>query len=698
MAVVLAGLAGACSQPVRQPAPTPGTRPDIVLISIDTLRADRVGVGLTPVLDALAARGARFLNARTVAPLTLPAHVTLMTGVRPPTHGVRLNGVHRFEGAPAAVASRLREAGYRTAAFVGAYVLDRRFGLDQGFDTYDDEIPRRSGASERLEAERRGEVVVDRALAWLRAQTATAAARESSGSQARAPHAGPPLFLWVHLYDPHAPYEPPAEFLARAGGKAYDGEVAYADAQVGRLLDTLDRSGRARAVVVVAGDHGESLGEHGEPTHGMLLYESAMRAPLIIAGPGVPAAARAEPVSLVDVAPTILRVARLEPSGTSEGRDLLAPPASEAPAIYGETEYPRLAGWSPLASLTGARWKLVDAPVPELYDVSADPGEETNLAASQPAVVNGMRARLGELRAHEATRPAGTVAPDAAARLRALGYVAGPVTGAPSGGGENPAAMMPVWAAFESALGDLSRGNASRALGQLASLAREHPDAPVFQTTFARALADRGRHREALTIYRRAVARWPDDSMLFHDLAVAARASGERDEARRAERAALALDDRNALAHNGLGLLLVEAGEPRAAAAFERACALDPTNAQYLVHLGNAHRDASDATAAGDAYRRALAIDGSLADALNGLAVVLVQSGRPREAIPLLERALAREPGLVEARLNLGIAAQEAGDLARARTAYAEVLRAPARFARERRAAAALLRSLPATR
>jgi tetratricopeptide (TPR) repeat protein len=448
----------------------------------------------------------------------------------------------------------------------------------------------------------------------------------------------------------------------------------------------------------VAGDHGESLGEHGEPTHGMLLYEPAMRVPLIVAGPGVPAATRSEPVGLIDVAPTILRLAGLEPAGSSEGRDLLSAPP-EAPAIYGETEYPRLAGWSPLASLTGARWKLVDAPAPELYDISIDPAERTNVAESQQAVVRGMRARLVELRAQQVSHPAGEVAPDVAARLRTLGYVAGPARPVTGGAGRNPASMMPVWAAFESALGELSRSDASRALGRLAALAREHPDAPVFQTTLARALADRGRRREALAIYRRAVARWPDDSMLFHDLAVAARAAGDPHEARRAEEAALALDGRNALAHNGLGLLLADAGAPREAArAFERASALDPTNAQYPVNLGNALREASDAAAAGEAYRRALAIDGSLPDALNGLAVVLVQSGRAAEAVPLLERALAREPGLVEARLNLGIAAQETGDLRRARAAYEEVLRSPARFARERRAATALLRSLPPTR
>ena len=266
-------------------------RANVLLVSIDTLRADRTGGPLTPALNALASRGARFVNARSPVPLTLPAHASLMTGLLPPHHGVRMNGVHRLSPDVPTLATALHQAGYQTGAVIGAYVLDRRFGLAQGFDSYDAEIPRREEIAGELEAERRGEIVADRAIAWLNSS------RE-----------GAPFFLWVHLYDPHAPYEPPQPWLGRAGGQPYDGEVAYADAQLGRVLDAIGARGLAdRTLVVVAGDHGESLGDHGEPTHGLLVYDPAVRIPLVIAGPGVPRALRSDAASLVDIVPTLTR-------------------------------------------------------------------------------------------------------------------------------------------------------------------------------------------------------------------------------------------------------------------------------------------------------------------------------------------------------------------------------------------------------
>ncbi|HSK41464.1 MAG TPA: sulfatase, partial [Arenibaculum sp.] len=232
-----------------------GARTNVLLVSIDTLRADRTGGRLTPSLNALAARGARFVNARSPVPLTLPAHVSLMTGMLPPRHGVRMNGVHRLPPDTRTLATTLGQAGYRTGAFIGAYVLDRRFGLAQGFDTYDAEIARRDAIAGELEAERPGEVVADRAIAWLNSN----------------PPDGP-FFMWVHFYDPHAPYAPPAEWLERAGGQPYDGEVAYADSQLGRLVGALAERGLVdRTLVIVAGDHGEALGDHGEPPHGLLV-------------------------------------------------------------------------------------------------------------------------------------------------------------------------------------------------------------------------------------------------------------------------------------------------------------------------------------------------------------------------------------------------------------------------------------------
>jgi arylsulfatase A-like enzyme/tetratricopeptide (TPR) repeat protein len=676
-------------------------RPNIVLITVDTLRADRLRRGVTPAIDALADAGVSFEAARTVAPLTLPAHVTIMTGTLPPGHGVRENGM-AFRSGPATLARVLRDGGYRTGAFVGAYVLDRRFGLSDGFEVYDDRVPRDPAGSARLEAERRGAAVADAATAWLR-------------------DAQEPFLAWIHFYDPHAPYDPPAEFVRKrrapsaerrhAGSVfAYDGEVAYADAQVARVLDALRGRGIAeRTAVAVMGDHGEGLGDHGELTHGMLAYDSTLRVPLVLAGAGAtrrfPPAPRsgriADPVSLANVAATLVRLGGLDPPDSmAAALPIFALGGAAGPSvprstieIYGETEYPRAAGWHPLAVLADAEWKLILSSEPELFDLKRDPGETRNVAAERSAIVDGMSSRLRELaRPQSGATPA--VDPAVAERLRALGYVSG-ATGRSSASGPNPGTVIESWAAFERALSEVNAGKASEALAALQRLASAFPDAPVFQTTYARALMDAGRIRQALAVYRQAVARFPGDASRYHDLAVAARAAGDTAEALRAEQAALALERDHPAALNGVGLLHADAGRAAdAAAAFERAANADPSNASYWANLGNAKRELGDRTAAEAAYRRALEADPNHPDAANGLGVLLVQGGRPADAVRWFELALGRAPHFHEARLNLGIAYQEAGDVTKAADVYRQLLATAPPASRERHAAQELLRQL----
>lgn len=672
-------LGGALVLFVREPSRTgrpQAARPDILLITIDTLRADRVGRGLTPSIDALAARGVRFANARATAPLTLPSHVSIMTGLLPVTHGVRQNGAV-LRPAQATLADTLKAAGYRTAAFVGAFVLDRRFGLAGGFDRYDDRVRRDPDASDRLEAERPGSEVVDAALAWM----------QSSSS---------PFFLWVHLYDPHVPYEPPADYLARVRGNAYDGEVAYADAQVGRISAAIAARGTdPSTLIIVAGDHGEGLGEHDERTHGMLAYDSTLRVPLIVAGPGAAGkgTAIAAPVSLVDVAPTVLRVAGLTPSAGIRGVDLLTGATADRD-VYAETQYPRSAGWHALAALAGERWKLVLSSEAELYDVANDPGERTNVASDHPGIVDGMTSRLRQIESTAAAAPA-PVDADVAERLRALGYVSG-AAAPPDASAPNPARVITSWTQFEVALARTNAGAPAKAIPALKGLAERFPSSTIFQSGYARARLESGQPREALAIYRAAVARSPRDPVLIHDMAVAARAAGERAEALRAEQASIAIDADNPAAQNGLGLLHSDEGRPSdAATAFERAASLDPTNASYWTNLGNARRELGDLTAAEAAHRRGLDADANYPDALNGLAVVLVQRGTPREAVPLLTRALQQAPDFHEARLNLGIAYQESGEPAKAAEIYRQLLQsAPPAARRERQAAGELLKQV----
>jgi len=681
---------------------------NVLLVTIDTFRADRIGIGVAPAIDRLATAGLRFTAARAAVPLTLPSHATIHTGLLPPQHGVRENGVGTLGDSHRTVARLLKDAGYRTAAFVGAFVLDRRFGLAQGFDVYDDQIARDPNATERLEAERPASAVIDRAVGWF--------------SASPKPPAPSRFFVWIHLYDPHAPYAPPPEFAARAR-TPYDGEIAYADAQLARLLDALRARGDLdRTLVIVAGDHGEGLGDHGEQTHGMLLYDSTLRVPLVIVAPGAQPQTIDAPVSLAEIAPTILRAAGVAPPPEMAGRNLitvrLKPDTTTTtgrtgsvrrqpdrdPDLYSETEYPRVAGWSPLQALTDGRWKTIRAgSESEVYDLEHDPAESRDVAAAQSAVSAAMAARADAIHA-AAVASARTVSADAQERLRALGYVASTAQPATATTAVNPRTTTGAWSAFEDALAALNAHRPS-AVDALKALAAAHPDAVVFQTTYARALKEAGRPIAALNVYRQAARRWPTDAVLIHDLAVTARdaasaavgplAESLRDEAARADQAAVALDPHSATALNGLGLLAIDAGRPAdAAKSFERAAAIDPNNASYWANLGNARRAGSDRAGAEQAYRRALDVDPRYADAANGLGVLLVEAQRPGEAVSWFERALSAAPDLVEARLNLGIALQQSGEVSRAADAYRTVIKTAPHGAREREAAAQLLAAL----
>jgi len=620
-------------------SPAPVDRPNVLLVTIDSLRADRVGRGLTPAIDGLAARGTRYTQARATVPLTLPSHASILTGTLPPGNGVRRNG-DVLQIRPT-LARAFHDAGYRTAAFVGASVLDRRFGLSGGFDTYDDRIARDPSGDAGVTAERRGNSVADAGLAWLQQRSMQ------------------PFFVWVHFYDPHAPYDPPQEYLEKANGNAYDGEVAFADAQVGRLLDCLrDRALEASTIVVVTADHGEGLGDHGEATHGLLAYDSTIHVPLVVAVPGairrrgvippqgaVPPEGGSDtgPVSLADLAGTLLAAAGVAvPDGMRKG------PLGAGGDSYAETMEPERAGWHTLSVVAFDRWTLIASSNQELYDVSADPGQIHDRGGEQLAVVDTARRRLA------AVAPASHAAIDDA---------------------PDPARGVAAWNTFERQLIRLASGDARGALPDLTRLARAYPDAPAFQAAYARALKDVGRPRQAVDLYRRLVARWPQDAAMYHDLATAARAAGMPDEALHAERASLAVQPSNAAASNGLGLLLLEQGATAdAVGAFERATEDDPSNAAFWVNLGQARREAGDSTRAEQAYAHALEIDPRSADAANGMGLLLLHTGRAPQAMAWFERALAGSPRFFDARLNLAAACLESGNKDRAIDAYRRVI------------------------
>ena len=396
---------------------------NVILVTLDTVRADGLACYgrrdvQTPTIDGFAARGVRFERCYAQTPLTLASHVTLMTGTQPLYHGVRDNGGFLMPQKLVTMAELFKDKGYETGAFIGAYVLDSRWGLNQGFDTYYDKFELTKFERISLESvQRPANEVLDEALPWL---------ERAKGKK---------FFAWIHLYDPHAPYEPPAPYDREYADRPYLGEIAFADAQLHRLRQFLETNGLLEnSLIVIAGDHGESLGEHKELTHGFFVYQAALHVPLIVATPipKLQGIVSPEVVGLVDVLPTVCEMAGLPVPGEVQGRSLV--PAfsgrriPKTSLVYSETYYPRFHfGWSELKSVQNARFKLILAPVPELYDVAADPGEERNLVDLEPGVYKDLSAeaeafiRRASRNAYEAD--ASKIDAETRQKLSALGYV-----------------------------------------------------------------------------------------------------------------------------------------------------------------------------------------------------------------------------------------------------------------------------------
>ena len=396
--------------------------PSVLLITLDTTRADRFGVygndgGATPRMDALASQGVVFRRAFAHTPLTIPSHVSIFTGQYPDRHGVRDNGDHFLGDEATTLAERFKGAGYSTAASVGAYVTNHKWGFGQGFDAYYDHIEANYELSDNIwQSERRGDAVVADMVGWLEE------------------HADETFFAWVHLFDPHHPYEPPEPFDQTYAKRAYLGEIAYTDQQVGVLLDAVERLGAAdRTAVVIAGDHGESFGNHKEHQHGIFVYNATMHVPFILkpAGGTGPRMIE-EAVGLVDVTPTVLGMAGLEADAADfDGIDLSGTIEGEQPprrAIYGESMYARYHfGWSEQRMIVQWPYKYIGSTDPELFEIDADAKEHEDLTEALPDKAAELAAILAGRPSHESSGATASIDPETAARLEALGYVASQV-------------------------------------------------------------------------------------------------------------------------------------------------------------------------------------------------------------------------------------------------------------------------------
>jgi arylsulfatase A-like enzyme/Tfp pilus assembly protein PilF len=596
---------------------------NVVLITLDTLRPDHLGCygyGAieTPNIDRLAASGARFTQAFTPVPITLPAHTSLLTGMYPLATGVHDFVGNRVPPGTARLAGILRSHGYSTAAFIGAPVLDSRFGLSQGFDTYYDHFELAGTEEVHLDAMKRpGDKVVDEALKWLNH------------------HPPQPLFLWVHLYDAHSPYRPPAPYAERYRARPYDGEIAFVDAQVGRLVAALTRQGLlGKSVLVVASDHGESLGEHGEKTHGFFVYNSTLHVVCIIRVTGDAPRVFPEEVSLVDVMPTVLQAVGLPVPAGVQGRSLLSLVAGRAGEgasnLYAESYPPLLHfGWNSLRSVQARGWKYIETTRPELYDTRTDPTELNNLVPSRPDLAQDMSNRLRKLVSRYAPASgaagSGNVPADPALMksLRSLGYVAvstGTFADAKGRTLPDPKDRIQAYELVSSALID-----------------EEHKD-------YAESLRKLQQAEKAAT--HSGTIRFLIAGEYFH--------LNDFPQAAATYQSALQLDPNNSVAAYYLGVSRLETGDLDAAEqAFQKALELDPTNFSAAFNLGVVYSRRQQAQPAIEAFEHAIKILPNYAEAHEALGELYLYLNRPQDAARELETAVSIAPHMAKAHSQL---------------------------------------------
>jgi len=639
---------------------------NIVLITIDTLRADHVGCYgykqiKTPNIDALAADGTRFERAFAVVPVTLPSHTTMLTGTYPMLSGMHDFSLNKLSTAQPTLASVLKQAGYATGAVVAAAVLDSRFGLNQGFDFYYDHFDfSRLNEGNLDEMERPGNQVADLTLDWL-----------GTNWQKK-------FFLWMHLYDPHFPYNPPEPYRTEYAGRLYDGEIAFADAQVGRVVRFLKEKGiYQNTLIVLAGDHGEGLGEHGEKTHGFFIYNSTMHVPLIIRLPGGKVGQTVEDVvSLVDLMPTVLTEVGVDVPAQVQGKNLFeekAPaeqsssPAPSGPAdksirstpsgertVYGETFMPRLHfNWGELRGAENAKYHFIEAPKPELYDVAKDPGELHNLFAEKKAVSEEMRAKLvGMIREYSAGKELAektSLDPALAERLKSLGYVAF------SGGGDSaisnhdlpdPKDRIGEFENFSDAMSDSQHGRYQESIEKLKTVLKNEPNSVP------------GHYLQGLNYYR--LKMYPEAVTELQKT--------------------VELSSDYALAFFNLGMAQAHAGQIDAAiATLTRALELDATNFDAAFNLGVAYLQKRDLEDAAGAFRKSITANPDFARGHRALGETLLYQGKIDEALAETRLAVELAPDEPEMHASLAKVLEAKGmtEEAQAERARAQAQAAP---------------------
>ncbi len=628
-----------------------GRLPDkthFLLITLDTTRADRIGcygyaAAHTPTLDGLAARGMLFEDAQSIAPLTLPSHATMLTGLFPREHGLRVNGKSKLSDSIPTLATLLKGHGYRTGAFVSAFVLDKRFGLDRGFDHFDDEVEVRQRGGNTMEAERPADAVTAKALDWLNAQS------------------NQPFFCWIHYYDPHEPYFPPPAFRSRHSNP-YDGEIAFMDSEVGKVIEWFKKRGlQDQTLIVVAGDHGEAFGEHGEMGHAAFVHEANLHVPLFVVYPKVVVPGRVKvPVSLVDLFPTILDLFGLPHPDGLKGQSLvgaLTGGQPEARTCYAESEHTySIHTWAQQRALMTDSWKFISSTRPELYERKGDRRESRNVAADHPDVVKGMMVDLYAL--YEKMSPVSPVnvgqSQETARKLESLGYVSSSGTDRPdevlTPGLPDPKDMVEVMRGLQQAHTLEVEGRTAEALSKLEMAKQRSPQSVEIRRRVGKALLRLDRTSEAIEALTEAMHIDPANSGILRALAEAYLQAKQF--ARAVEHYELLLellpDDPATL--DELGSALLEAGKvDQAIARLQEALRIKPEYGEAMADLGAALMAKGALDDAEKMLQKAAAMPGSAAQAHFLLGRLAARRNQKDLVFKNLEKAVELKPGYVKA-------------------------------------------------
>ncbi len=679
--LLFALVSGASAAPAKTLSAKVPPPPNIVLITIDTLRADHVScygaqAVRTPTLDDLANDGVVFERAISQVPLTWPSHAVILTGTYP-----FQNGVQDFTGQPLApqfrsVAQALKQAGYATGAVVSAFVLDRSWGLARGFDFYDDAFSAETFQKKDIGlVDRRAGESVDHAIAWLK----------------KTPRR--PFFLWLHLYDPHSPYDPPEPYRTGYRDHLYDGEIAYADHELGRLIAWLKQNKLYDSSLIAAlSDHGESLGEHGEDEHGFFVYNATVHVPLIVkpqAGSRIRIQRRGDPVETAAVAPSLLQLAGVKDVITRQfqSQSLFAANGGQE-AAYSETFYPFSSfGWNPLHALETERFHYIDAPKAELYDLRSDPGETTNLAAQQPATVAVLKERLQKRIAHNPFREqnpgAGNLSPDAQEKLRALGYFGFRASVSPTAltaGLPDPKDKLWEFNAILKAEDAFQQGDTNKAEATLSAVQAQDPKMYIIPFLLGESALRRQSWEQAAEQLQQCLELNPSFDNAMTGLARALAKLGRTGEARSWLNKALQGNPQNYRAWYQIGLLESDHSASAGQSAYEKAVGIQPNFAPSQRELGLLLFQNQKYAAATPHLEKAIALGLEDAHLHNFLGICYSQTSQIAKAVREHRRAVELDPTLAEAHLNLAFAYQRQNRRDAAQEEYAAACKLDANF------------------